>query len=72
MSDHGSRDPDALLTSKSAAHRLGFSESTFRQMRSRGVGPAYFRVCGRVRYLPAAIDYWLEQHLVVPGSEAAK
>ena len=43
-----------------AAERIGLQESTLRNMRSRGGGPPFVRVGGRVRYRALDLARWLE------------
>jgi excisionase family DNA binding protein len=70
--DHAPRDENALMTSREVARRLNISECSLRKMRSRGIGPSHFLLGGRIRYHPAAIDAWLERHIVQHRNEVVK
>ncbi|MGG7653551.1 helix-turn-helix domain-containing protein [Kocuria rosea] len=60
----------ARLTPQEAADYLEFSEKSMRNWRSAGVGPDYIKVSGRVRYVVADLDRWLESHRVSPTRAA--
>jgi len=58
------RTLDELTTTLSpaeAAERLGFKESTLRNMRWRGDGPAHVKLGHRVRYRLVDIAAYLDQ-----------
>jgi len=46
------------LTTKQAAHYLGLSPRTLEKMRTKGIGPKYYRVGRGVRYLVRDLDEW--------------
>lgn len=51
---------DRLITPAELGSRLGVTERTLAEWRSRGTGPAYIRTGGRFpRYLPEDVDAWL-------------
>lgn len=51
-----------LLTPEHVARALGTTTKTLANWRSRGSGPAYVRVAGRVYYTRAAYEaYWNAQ-----------
>lgn len=52
--------PDALLTVRQAAARLGLSKSTLDKMRGAGKGPRFIKSTDRaVRYDPQDLDAWI-------------
>ncbi|MDD9376537.1 helix-turn-helix domain-containing protein [Streptomyces sp. ZAF1911] len=60
---------DALLTSAEVADRLGVSEKTLGNWRTRRYGPPFIRLSGAfgpVRYRPADVDAWEERRLTDP------
>lgn len=44
---------------KSAAERLNLRPKTLENWRSQGLGPAFFKVGGKIQYDDADIDAWL-------------
>jgi hypothetical protein len=57
----------ALVSERRAAiDLLDFSPSYLRQLRTRGVGPAYYRFGKAVRYRPEDCQRWAEDHRVEP------
>ncbi len=60
---HAPRYPDGMLTTMQAARVLHLSKATLETLRSRGGGPAYFRLRGRVFYDLAGAIQWLEANL---------
>ena len=53
-----------LMTRDDAADYLGITKDTLAQMASRGIGPQYAKLSGRVvRYRRADIDAWIESKL---------
>jgi predicted DNA-binding transcriptional regulator AlpA len=48
-----------LLNEREAAKRLGLARKTLSNWRSRGCGPAHYRLGGRVMYSPDDVDAWL-------------
>ncbi|MCC5781425.1 DNA-binding protein [Kocuria sp. CCUG 69068] len=59
-------DPRARLTPREAAEYVEFSEKAMRNWRSAGTGPAYIKAHGRISYVVADLDRWLEFHRVSP------
>lgn len=51
--------PDERLSSDDAAAYLGASVATLRNWRSQKVGPAYYRLVGKVFYSQSDLDAWL-------------
>lgn len=54
-------DPDAWYDQSSVAESLGWSPRSLERWRSTGSGPPYSKVAGRVLYLGADINAWLEE-----------
>lgn len=53
-------EEDALLTDEQVGERLTVSPSTLRHWRSRGEGPPYVKLGGRlVRYRWADVEAWM-------------
>jgi DNA-binding transcriptional MerR regulator len=50
-----------LLTITEAAERLRRPTATLRYWRHKGIGPASFRVGGRVMYDAQALERWLDE-----------
>jgi DNA-binding transcriptional MerR regulator len=48
-----------LMTTAEVAAELGIPVGTLRYYRSRGAGPASFRLAGRVRYRRCEVDAWV-------------
>lgn len=63
------QDVKPRLTDAEAAEALGVSAEVLRKMRSRGKGPAFFRIGRAVRYDPADIAAYLGRHRVAPANE---
>lgn len=62
--DVGMHD-DEILTRQALAQRLGISEEALAQMATRGTGPRYVKLSGRlVRYRMSDVNAWLEANLV--------
>lgn len=57
-------EPKTRLRPPEAATYLGLTEKTLANWRSQDVGPAYIKVAGRVQYLVADLDQWLERFRV--------
>ena len=51
-----------LHDEKREAARLGFSVRTLQQWRVKGEGPPFIKLGASVRYDPAAVDAWLDEH----------
>ncbi|WP_454757223.1 helix-turn-helix transcriptional regulator [Cupriavidus campinensis] len=56
--------PDGRMNVSAAADYLGFTPKTLAQWRSRGEGPNYIRLGGRIFYHRAALDAWIERATV--------
>ena len=53
-----------LMTRNDAADYLGVTKDTLAQMASRGIGPQFAKLSGRiVRYRRTDIDAWVEEKL---------
>lgn len=52
-------DSDDILDSASVSRWIKIPPGTLRNWRSRGVGPASFRLGGRVVYRRRAVEAWL-------------
>ena len=50
-----------LMTTKDIENEYGIPEGTLRYYRSTGVGPASFRLGGRVRYRRAEVLSWIAE-----------
>lgn len=63
-----------LLTPQQVHENYGFTPQTLAQWRWLGRGPNYIKQTpgkgGRIKYRRAAIEQWLEQQTVSPGSAA--
>jgi predicted DNA-binding transcriptional regulator AlpA len=55
------------LDETAAAARTGMAVKTLQNWRSRGVGPPYYKLGGRILYDEAELDAWLAQQRVAPG-----
>jgi len=53
---------EVFLVPAEAAAQLGVSVRQLRRMRKRGTGPAYYRICSRIRYLAADLTRWRVEH----------
>ena len=51
---------DCLRTPAEVAERFVVAEKTLANWRSAGVGPAYARIGGRVRYREADLQAWVD------------
>lgn len=56
-----------LLDTKEAAQRIRLSEKTLITWRSRGRGPKYLKVGGKVFYTEAHLDEFVAQSIVDPA-----
>ena len=52
--------PD-IMTPKQVAEMTGIPEGTLRYFRSVGIGPASFRLQGRVRYRRIHVEAWIAE-----------
>ncbi len=50
-----------FMTTKDVEKEFGIPEGTLRYYRSAGVGPASFRLAGRVRYRRSQVLAWVAQ-----------
>jgi len=56
---------DQILSRKALAEHLSVSDEALAQMATRGTGPKYVKISGRlVRYRMADVEAWLESNLV--------
>jgi len=60
-----------ILNGREAGGRIGKPEKTMANWRSAGVGPAYYKVGGSVRYDEDDLDAWLAEHRIVPSGDVA-
>ncbi len=60
-----------LLSSEDVAEYLGVPLGTVYRWRSRGEGPAGYRVGRHVRYKLADLEHWLERRRDDPATEAS-
>lgn len=51
------------LTTKEASEMTGFSPSTLNTWRSRRRGPKFVRIMGRVYYMRADVEAWLNEQM---------
>jgi hypothetical protein len=61
-------DSNVLLTEAEAAKRLFAKPQTLNKWRTRGRGPAYLKLAGKVRYRAADLEAFIEASRVVPGN----
>ena len=54
---------ERLLSVDEVAEFLGIPVATLYQWRHKGAGPAAYRVGRHLRYEPAAVRAWLDEHL---------
>jgi excisionase family DNA binding protein len=54
---------DRLLSADEVAEFLGIPIATLYQWRHKGIGPGAYRVGRHLRYEPAAVREWLDEHL---------
>jgi predicted site-specific integrase-resolvase len=57
----------AILTEKEAAKRLFARPDTLRKWRTRGRGPTYLKLSGKIRYRADDLEKFIEQSRVVPS-----
>lgn len=58
---------NALIDSRTAAQRLGFSRQWLAVLRMQQAGPPYIKFGSRVRYRVADLDAWVTRHRVATG-----
>ena len=69
MQTPNDRDDNDLLTEDEVAAWTGFSKPSLQSWRSRrNNGPAFIKLCGRVRYRCGDVRAWIESCRVVPAS----
>lgn len=56
---------ERLLSADEVAEFLGIPVATLYQWRHKGCGPDAYRVGKHLRYDPATVRAWLEEHLAV-------
>jgi DNA-binding transcriptional MerR regulator len=49
------------MTTADVSHKTGIPVGTLRYYRSKGTGPACFRLAGRVRYRREEIERWVAE-----------
>lgn len=57
-----------LLTVSDLARLAAVPVGTVYRWNSDGTGPAYVRVGRHVRYRPADVEAWLDQHTITPST----
>jgi hypothetical protein len=62
----------ATISEVEAAPRCFAKPQTLRAWRHRGVGPAYLKVSGKIRYRVSDIETFIEKSRVVPGERKGK
>lgn len=62
----------ANLTVREAARYLGVSPATLNAWRSRGTGPEYLKLGGKVFYPVRLLDAYCDAHIVRPGAGDSK
>lgn len=63
-------ETQTILSEDEAAQKCVVQKQTMRSWRSRGRGPAYLKLAGRIRYRLADIEAFIESCRVVPGRKA--
>jgi len=58
-----------ILTEKEAAKRLFARPDTLRKWRTRGRGPVYLKLSGKVRYQAEDIEAFIQASRVEPGTK---
>jgi DNA-binding transcriptional MerR regulator len=56
-----------LMTTRDVEKEFGIPEGTLRYYRSAGVGPASFRLAGRVRYRRSQVLAWVAEQEQATG-----
>lgn len=51
------------LTTIEAAEMIGCSPSTLNSWRSRGKGPKFIRIAGRIRYIKTDLAAWINDQI---------
>ena len=60
-----------ILNTSEAAQYVRLAKPTLDRFRARGMGPAYCKLSGAVRYRKADLDEWLDSCRVSTGEVAA-
>ena len=61
-------EPDRYYRTSDPALALIATRGTMNQWRHQGVGPRYVRLGGRVLYLGADLNAWLDERIVEPAA----
>ena len=69
MSDLQSPMPLRMLRTQEAARLVGLSFRTLEKYRTRGTGPTYIRIGGRVVYTPDDLMAWVRKGLRTSTSQ---
>ncbi|MDV2424529.1 helix-turn-helix domain-containing protein [Corynebacterium curieae] len=51
------------MTAKQVSEQIGLSVATLATWRSRGKGPEFIRIAGRIYYLNTAVQEWLDKEI---------
>ena len=51
------------MTAKQVSEQIGLSVDTLATWRSRGKGPEFIRIAGRIYYLNTAVQEWLDKEI---------
>jgi predicted DNA-binding transcriptional regulator AlpA len=60
------------LTTRQAAHYLGFDPATLRRWRAQGRGPSYIQYGRAIRYHQGVLDAWMATHVHKPGGSSGE
>jgi predicted DNA-binding transcriptional regulator AlpA len=63
---------DKILTTQQAAKLANQQPMTMSKWRSRGKGPPYLRLGGKIRYRLSDIRKWIESSVINPSEQKAK
>jgi hypothetical protein len=64
--------PDGRMAPRSAANYLGLAVKTLAIWRSRGIGPPFCKLSGRVFYFKAVVDNWVAERSDLVSSTQAR
>jgi hypothetical protein len=64
--------PDGRMPPTSAANYLGLRAKTLAIWRSRGMGPPFTKLAGRVFYFKAVVDHWVAERSGLVSSTQAR
>jgi hypothetical protein len=56
------------FTETSLAEKYGIKPQTWRKWRTRGRGPAFYRLGGKIRYSLSDVEAWIAANRVEPGA----